>query len=103
MIKSLSSGARLFRSASGERLVVSLSVFITSRLCLSARFLRVTQRELTSIRCIGLLKTVTEDWSGVLSSPRNNSEEASGRLNSVAQSASAGTWQVAFDESARSS
>jgi hypothetical protein len=49
--KSLSSGARIFPSRSRERLVVPLSVFISSRLCLSARFLRVTQNQ-TSIRCI---------------------------------------------------
>ena len=38
----------------------SLSVFIASRLSLSARFLRITQNQ-TSIRCIELFPTVTED------------------------------------------
>jgi hypothetical protein len=45
---------------SGERLGFPFSLFIASRLGLSARFLRITQNQ-TSIRCIELFPTVTED------------------------------------------
>jgi hypothetical protein len=53
--KSLLSGARISRCAQESAWLFHSSVFIASRFCLSARFLRVTQNQ-TSIRCIGLLR-----------------------------------------------
>ena len=76
----------------GERLVVSLSVFITSRLCLSARFLRVTQNQ-TSIRSIGLLRSSQKIECVFPASPETFRRRHWER-SSVTQSASAGPGRL---------
>ena len=57
---SLCQVGRGFPAALGRAPGSFFSLFIASRLSLSARLLRITQNQ-TSIRCIELFPTVTED------------------------------------------
>jgi hypothetical protein len=75
-----------------RRLVVSLSMFITSRLCLSTRFLRVTQNQ-TSIRCIGLLRP-SQKIERVFPASPETFRRRHWERSSVAQSASAGPGRL---------
>ena len=80
---------RGFPTALGRAPGSSISLFIASRLSLSARFLRITQNQ-TSIRCIELFPTVTEELSECYLPVSKHFEGGLGSMSSVAQSATAG-------------